>query len=437
VTLPREGSALVGTQFLVLGKWWKGATHQQRQTLYAAKCVAFDVAHPFVTYKRKPDLTRVRTESLAPAIQFVLTREQDHAWNNDNLWMTLTQYAQVCFQYDERALEPEAEQPPKKKPRHGSPPPPLGEPTAASVVASSSALSRPSSAAAATDVGEWRFKVLAMPDSYQRCSSCFEQHRGRISCWRTCGMKQMRRKLAHAAKAAGNAAAPATVPSRREGTPGGEAVPAALEPAPEVKREREWAPPPPRNKKGMEAYAVAKQLLKTPCAFKGKLFTAGSRVKWLKIFANALDHDHGRLARHLVILEQNLPWRAVTEDFGHNRPQFVHQVNAVKGPLEARLVLETLSRFIRVDDDGHGRGKRGAVGFADVLMGSLAATGDKAVVRAGDAGASGERVKRSHKKIVLGKLLPSSPIPRPHAVCSTARFLMRSEGRQLPNKGEK
>jgi hypothetical protein len=35
-------------------------------------------------------------------------------------------------------------------------------------------------------------------------------------------------------------------------------------------------------------------------------------------FANALDHDHGRLARHLVILEQNLPWRAVTEDFGPN-----------------------------------------------------------------------------------------------------------------------
>ena len=49
-------------------------------------------------------------------------------------------------------------------------------------------------------------------------------------------------------------------------------------------------------------------------------------------FANALDNDHGRLARHLVILEQNLPWRAVTEDFGPNRPQFVHQVNAVTGP---------------------------------------------------------------------------------------------------------
>ena len=424
----------MGTQFLVLGKWWKGATHQQRQTLYAAKCVAFDAAHPFVTYKRKPDLTRVRTESLAPAIQFVLTREQDHAWNNDNLWMTLTQYEEVCFQYDERALGPEAEQPPKKKPRHGSPPPPLREPTAVSVIASSSA-------AAATDRGDKRFKVLAMPDSYQRCSSCSEQHRGRISCWRTCGMKQMRRKLAFAAKAAGagSAAAPSAVPSRGEGTHGNEDVPAALVPAlaPEVKREREWAPPPPRNKKGVEAYAAAKQLLKSPCAFRGKLFTAGSRVKWLKFFANALDHDHGRLARHLVILEQNLPWRAVTEDFGPNRPQFVHQVNAVKGPLDARLVLETLSRFIRVDEDGREGGKGGAVGFADVLLGTPAATGDRAVVRAGDGGASGERVKKSHKKIVLGKLLTPSPIPRPHAVCSTARFLMRSEGRQLPNKGEK
>ena len=59
VTLPREGGTLVGTQFLVLGKWCKGATHQQRQTLYAAKCVALDVAHPFVTYKRKPDKKRV------------------------------------------------------------------------------------------------------------------------------------------------------------------------------------------------------------------------------------------------------------------------------------------------------------------------------------------------------------------------------------------
>jgi len=426
----------VGTQFLVLGKWWKGATHQQRQTLYAAKCVAFDVAHPFVTYKRKPDLTRVRTESLAPAIQFVLTREQDHAWNNDNLWMTLTQYAEVCFQFDERALEPEAEQPPKKKPRHGSPPPPLREPTAVNVIASYSAPSRPSSAANTTDKGEKRFKVLAMPDSYQRCSSCSELHRGRISCWRTCGMKQMRRKLAFAAKAAG-AGAQAAVPSRGDGTLGNEAVPAALVPAPEVKKEREWAPPPPRNKKGMEAYAAAKQLLKSPCAFRGKLFTAGSRFKWLKFFANALDHDHGRLARHLVILEQNLPWRAVTEDFGPNRPQFVHQVNAVTGPLEARLVLEALSRFIRVDDDGREGWKGGTVGFADVLLGSSVATGDKAVVRAGDGGAGGERVKGSHKKIVLGKLLPQSPIPRPHAVCSTARFLMRSEGRQLPNKGEK
>jgi hypothetical protein len=139
----------------------------------------------------------------------------------------------------------------------------------------------------------------------------------------------------------------------------------------------------------------------------------------------------------LVILEQNLPWRAVTEDFGPNRPQFVHQVNVVTGPLEARLVLEALSHFIRIDDDGREGGKGGTVGFADVLLGSPAATGDRTVVRAGDGGAGGERVKGLRKKIVLGKLLPPSPIPRPHAVCSTARFLMRSEGRQLPNKGEK
>ena len=164
----------------------------------------------------------------------------------------------------------------------------------------------------------------------------------------------------------------------------------------------------------------------------------GKRFTWLNFFfANALDNDHGRLARHLVILEQNLPWRAVTEDFGPNRPQFVHQVNAVTGPLEARLVLEALSRFIRVDDDGREGGKGGTVGFADVLLGSPAATGDKAVDRAGDGGAGGERAKGSHKKIVLGKLLPPSSISRPHAACSTARLIMRSEGRQLPNKGEK
>jgi hypothetical protein len=47
-------------------------------------------------------------------------------------------------------------------------------------------------------------------------------------------------------------------------------------------------------------------------------FSCGKRFKWLNFFANALDHDHGRLARHLVILEENLPWRAVTEDFGPN-----------------------------------------------------------------------------------------------------------------------
>jgi hypothetical protein len=433
VERPREGHALVGTQFLVRGSWWKGATQQERQTLYSVKCVAFDAEHPFVTYKRKPDLTRVRTVTAAPAIRFVLTRKQDHAWNGDNLWMTLTQYAECCVQYDEGLLapDPEADQPPRKKVRHDSPPLPLRDPSAASVIASSPATTQPPSAAAATAVSaaaaggeKQRFQVLAMPDSYQRCAYCSDQHRGRISCWRTCGSKKMRRKLALAAKAAGTAAAPA----RAVGPGGDQAVSAESAPAPKAAKEREWAPPPPRNKKAQEAYAMAKQLLKTPCAFRGKLLTAGSRVKWLTVFANALDHDHARLARHLVILEQNLPWSAVTEDFGSNRPQFVRQVKAVKGPLEARLVLDSLARFIRDHDDHRSGGYSVPGGAAGVLLASLAVSGDKhnhagalphLPVKAGahameGGAAAGERVKKSHKKIVLGKPLRSGGRPSMH-----------------------
>ena len=154
-------------------------------------------------------------------------------------------------------------------------------------------------------------------------------------------------------------------------------------------------------------------------------------------FANALDNDHGRLARHLVILDRICRGELLPRTLAPTVPSLCTRSTLLRGPLEARLVLEALSRFIRVDDDGREGGKGGTVGFADVLLGSPAATGDKAVDRAGDGGAGGERAKGSHKKIVLGKLLPPSSISRPHAACSTARLIMRSEGRQLPNKGEK
>ena len=56
-----------------------------------------------------------------------------------------------------------------------------------------------------------------------------------------------------------------------------------------------------------------------------------------------LASQHARLSRHLVVLEQNLPWRAVTEDFASGRPLFVQQLRAVKGPLDAQLVLTSLT----------------------------------------------------------------------------------------------
>ena len=112
---------LVGTRFLVLGSWWKGATHTQRQTLYPAKCVEFDACHPFVSRKRKPgpqftcftgttvriltlvsrtrttDLKVVTIKSFSSAIKFELTRPQDQAWNTGDLWMTLKRYQPSCL----------------------------------------------------------------------------------------------------------------------------------------------------------------------------------------------------------------------------------------------------------------------------------------------------------------------------------------------------
>ena len=180
VELPSDGNALVGTQFLVRGSWWKGATSMERQSLYPAKCVAFDEDHPFVSYKRKPDLTRVRIEKTARAIKFVLTRTRDKTWNTGDLWMTLTQYTEYCRKYDPSLLQSDSDKamPPKKKPRLDAPLLPLRESVQALAPAQPSAAAAAAVVSAAASVpavskailqARQRYKVLAMPDNYQRC----------------------------------------------------------------------------------------------------------------------------------------------------------------------------------------------------------------------------------------------------------------------------
>jgi len=304
---PVSGRELVGTQFFVRGSWWKGATYMERKSLYPVKCVAYDEAHTFATRKRKPDLSWAVRETKAGAIRFELTRAQDQAWNTGQLWMMLSQYTEFARKYDADLLVKAKEEP--KEPVMETASASLTPALYGNIAGGSAAAAAGSSHDAPTNFA----LVVTMPDSYSRCSNCAERHRGRISCWKTCGSIKMRRKLA-ARQVPTQPAAPRS-PTK----------PAA---APLVK---DWAPPGPTNKKAQASYDVAKQLLKSPSIFRGKLLTTAARINWLSEFAAALDGDNARLARLLVMLEQNLPWRAVSEEFGPNREGFLRQLKAVAG----------------------------------------------------------------------------------------------------------
>ena len=45
---PCDAKALIGSQFMVRGAWWKGATHTERGTLYPAQIVEYDASHSFL-----------------------------------------------------------------------------------------------------------------------------------------------------------------------------------------------------------------------------------------------------------------------------------------------------------------------------------------------------------------------------------------------------
>ena len=200
--VPSDCNALVGAQFLIRGGWWKGASYAERQSLYPAQCLAYDEAHPFITRKRKPDLTRVTVETWHSAIKFVLTRPQDSAWDTGDLWMKLSHCSEFGRKYDKSLFQDEKETfEPKKKARLKPSKVPQSEaPT--QELSSSSIKSNTNSTTSKKPL-----QVLAMPDCYQRCTDCSEEHRGRISCWKSCGSKNLRRKLAAAAKSSAAGAA--------------------------------------------------------------------------------------------------------------------------------------------------------------------------------------------------------------------------------------
>ena len=381
---PCDAKALIGSQFMVRGAWWKGATHTERGTLYPAQIVEYDASHSFFTRKRKADLTRVTIESFQPAIKFQLTRAQDQAWDNGNLWMPMKQYTEFGRKYDESLLIPEKGASEDtvltltSSPRESADQLHAAAPSSATV-----------SGVPAAPTGYWqrnsagnrvwvsaqrppqRIQVLSMPDSYQLCDRCNDERKGRVSCWKTCGSKKLRRKLVATAAAATGAADKPVMATVKECVQ--EVLQEAKlrkqeEKASQQEKEKEWAPPGPADAKGQEAFEAAKRILKRGGVFSGKLNTLSSRIKWLARFAAALDCEHEALPRCLGYLERNLPWRAVTEDFGPNRPSFMHQLQAVRGPEEARVLLDTLAGFIRqngVRGGGHVQAKADEGGNGD------------------------------------------------------------------------
>jgi len=55
------------------------------------------------------------------------------------------------------------------------------------------------------------------------------------------------------------------------------------------------------------------------------------------IFLNLLSNrrDHTNLSRLLLVLEKNLPWKAMKNGFGARRPQFLVRLDAVTTPAQA------------------------------------------------------------------------------------------------------